>query len=116
MKKLFLSIAQKISTNVSVLNSEKRQILHISAVFACNFVNYMYTIASDLLESNDIPFEVIRPLIMETAEKVMTMEPEKAQTGPAMRFDENIIEKHLELLDSNKDYQGIVHVGFKRYF
>jgi hypothetical protein len=56
---------------------------------------------------------------METAEKVMTMEPGKAQTGPALRFDENIIEKHLELLDSNKDYKELymsVSKGiFERY-
>lgn len=102
-----LSIAKKISNNVTVLNSEKRQILHVSAVFACNFANYFYTIAADLLKSNDIPFDVLRPLIKETSEKVMTMEPENAQTGPAMRFDENIIEKHLELLSNNKAYQEL---------
>ncbi len=105
-EELILSIARKISTNISVLNSEKRLILHVSAVFACNFVNYMYTVAADLLESNEIPFEVIRPLIMETAEKVMNVEPKKAQTGPAVRFDKNIMEKHQKLLN-NKMYQEL---------
>ena len=106
-EEMILSIARKISTNVSILNSEKRQILHVSAVFACNFVNYMYTVAADLLESNEIPFEVIRPLIMETAEKVKTVEPRKAQTGPAVRFDKKIMTKHQELLNNNKVYQEL---------
>ena len=106
-EEMILSIARKISTNVSILNSEKRQILHVSAVFACNFVNYMYTVAADLLESNEILFEVIRPLIMETAEKVMTVEPKKVQTGPAVRFDKKIMTKHQELLNNNKVYQEL---------
>ena len=106
-EEIILSVARKISKIVTVLDSEKRQMLHVSAVFACNFVNYFYTIAAELLESKDISFDALRPLIMETAEKVMTMEPGKAQTGPAMRFDKNIMEKHLSLLNSNKDYQEL---------
>ena len=106
-EEIILSIADKISNTATILNSEKRQMLHVSAVFACNFVNYFYTIAADLLESSGIAFEVLRPLIMETAEKVMNMEPEEAQTGPALRFDKKIMEKHMELLNSNKDYQEL---------
>ena len=106
-EEIILSVARKISKIVTVLDFEKRQMLHVSAVFACNFVNYFYTIAAELLESKDISFDALRPLIMETAEKVMTMEPGKAQTGPAMRFDKNIMEKHLSLLNSNKDYQEL---------
>ena len=106
-EEIILSIARKISSNVKILNSEKRQILHLSAVFACNFVNYFYTIATDLLESNEILFEVLKPLIIETAQKGITMEPKNAQTGPAVRFDENIIKKHLELLINYKSYQEL---------
>jgi predicted short-subunit dehydrogenase-like oxidoreductase (DUF2520 family) len=102
-----LSVARKISTNVSILDSDKRQLLHVSAVFACNFVNYFYTIAADLLESEDIPFEVLKPLIMETANKVIIMEPKYSQTGPAVRFDENVMKKHLDLLKNNKVYQEL---------
>ncbi len=104
---IIFSVAEKISSKVMFLNSEKRQTLHISAVFACNFTNYMYTIAADLLKSNHVPFDILRPLIMETAEKVMTMEPEQAQTGPAIRFDKKIINKHLELLRQNNDYREL---------
>lgn len=102
-----LAIAKKISKHVEVMNSEKRQVLHVSAVFACNFTNYLYTVTADILESNNIPFEVIRPLIFETAEKVMTMHPNKAQTGPAIRFDENIISKHVTFLNNNKAYKEL---------
>jgi predicted short-subunit dehydrogenase-like oxidoreductase (DUF2520 family) len=102
-----LQIANSISKSVSVLNSEKRRMVHISAVFACNFVNYFYTIAAEILKSNDIPFEVLKPLILETAKKVQEIEPEKAQTGPAVRFDENIINAHLQELNDFDDYRQL---------
>ncbi|PIF05344.1 MAG: NADP oxidoreductase [Draconibacterium sp.] len=102
-----LKIARKLSENVSVLASDKRMILHISAVFACNFVNYMYTVAADLLQCNGIEFDTLRPLILETAQKVMDMHPIDAQTGPAVRFDKNIIESHLEALTQNDGYREL---------
>ena len=105
--KLLLRIAKQISDNVSVINSEKRKVLHISAVFACNFVNYFYTIAAEILKSKDIPFDVLKPLILETAKKVQEMNPEDAQTGPAIRFDENIINRHLNELNDFSDYQEL---------
>lgn len=60
---ILLHLAKKISNNVTLLDSEKRLFLHIAAVFACNFVNHFYTIASDLLKTKAIPFEVLHPLI-----------------------------------------------------
>ena len=92
-------MAAEISQKVAVLNSEKRKSLHIAAVLACNFSNHMYTLAAEYLQSKAIPFDVIRPLIEETASKVMEMAPKDAQTGPAVRFDENIIGMHLAELD-----------------
>lgn len=118
-EKLLLQIANEILASVSVINSEKRKLLHISAVFACNFVNHFYAIAADILKSKDIPFEVLKPLILETAKKVQELEPEKAQTGPAIRFDENIINSHLNELKEFDDYQqlykSISKSIFKRY-
>ncbi len=102
-----LNLAKKISENVAVLNSEKRQFLHISAVFACNFVNHFYTIASELLKLNDVPFDVLRPLIQETALKVMAMDPVNAQTGPAVRFDHNIISAHLNALNAHPEFKKL---------
>jgi predicted short-subunit dehydrogenase-like oxidoreductase (DUF2520 family) len=106
-EKTIFSIAKKISNNASVLNSEERQFLHLSAVFACNFVNYFYTVASDILKEKDIPFDILRPLILETAKKVQEMDPEKVQTGPAVRFDKNIMDKHLTLLNSYEEYREL---------
>lgn len=115
-EELLIRIAKQISDNVSVVNSEKRKLLHISAVFACNFVNHFYTIAADILKSKDIPFEVLKPLILETAKKVQEMEPEKAQTGPAVRFDENIIKAHLNELNEFVNYQQLYNSISKSIF
>ncbi|GAB1450149.1 DUF2520 domain-containing protein [Draconibacterium sp.] len=115
-EKLLLQIANEISGSVSVINSEKRKMLHISAVFACNFVNHFYTIAADILKSKDIQFDVLRPLILETAQKVQELEPEEAQTGPAIRFDENIINSHLNELKEFGDYQQLYNSISKSIF
>lgn len=106
-EKILLDLARQISGSVSVTDSEKRKTLHIAAVFACNFVNHFYTIAADVLKSNEIPFGVLKPLILETAKKVQEMEPETAQTGPAVRFDENIINEHFKELKTFPEYQQL---------
>ena len=67
-------------------------------VFSCNFVNYFYSVASEILKTKGIPFDVLKPLIAETARKIQVMKPDEAQTGPAVRFDENIIAEHLSRL------------------
>lgn len=104
IEKKLVSMAETISDSVQVLSSERRKFLHISAVFACNFVNHFYTLSSRVLESKEIPFDVIKPLIMETAQKVQEMAPEQAQTGPAVRFDENIINSHVKELEDLQNY------------
>jgi predicted short-subunit dehydrogenase-like oxidoreductase (DUF2520 family) len=101
---VLLQLAREISDSVSIIDSDRRKTLHISAVFACNFVNYLYSVAADILKSKDIPFDVLKPLIRETAEKVQEMHPEKAQSGPAVRFDESIISAHLNELNEFPDY------------
>ena len=106
-EQILLQLARKISNSVTVMNSEKRKMLHISAVFACNFVNHFYTIAADILKSKDISFDYLKPLILETAKKIQELEPEKAQTGPAVRFDENTINAHFNELNNFCDYQQL---------
>uniref|UniRef100_UPI0032178C04 Rossmann-like and DUF2520 domain-containing protein n=1 Tax=uncultured Draconibacterium sp. TaxID=1573823 RepID=UPI0032178C04 len=106
-EKLLMELAESISPKVAVLNSEKRKSLHISAVFACNFVNHFYTLAGDFLKTHNLPFDVLRPLISETAQKVQEMYPEDAQTGPAVRFDENIINDHLEQLKNFPEHKEL---------
>lgn len=96
------NLGKIISNKVYSLSSEKRQYLHLTGVFACNFVNQMYAISENILQDEEIPFDVVLPLIDETAMKVHTMSPKQAQTGPAIRFDTNIINKHLTLIKDEK--------------
>ena len=92
------NIAKSLSDNVIRMTSEKRKYLHLAAVFACNFSNYMYTIAAKILEKQGIDWYILQPLIDETANKLYSMSPEQAQTGPAVRYDRNIIDSHISML------------------
>lgn len=92
------AMARTLSDNVYEATSEQRKSLHLAAVFICNFTNHMYALAADLLEKEGLPFEVMLPLIDETARKVHDLKPYDAQTGPAIRYDMNVIDKHLSLL------------------
>lgn len=83
------------------LNFHQREKLHLAGVFACNFSNALYGLAEDILKSENIDFEILKPLISETAQKIKYLSPQKAQTGPAARQDYNIINKHIALLDND---------------
>jgi predicted short-subunit dehydrogenase-like oxidoreductase (DUF2520 family) len=93
-------LAHILSDKVYELSSEKREKLHMAAVFANNFSNYMFIQASELCLENDIPFDILKPMILETGKKVLKLDPVDAQTGPARRNDQEVIEKHL------RDLQG----------
>lgn len=109
-EKILLSMAKKISNQVYLIDSEKRKILHLSAVFASNFTNLLYSIAEDLLKQYDLPFDLLKPLIRETTDKIMLNKPAEVQTGPAIRNDLLIIKKHLQKLKFNKEYQKIYKI------
>ncbi|MDY6801570.1 MAG: DUF2520 domain-containing protein [Bacteroidota bacterium] len=96
-----LNLAKSLSNKVALINSEKRKILHLAAVFACNFTNHMYSIGSKLLSDKNIDFNLLHPLIHETAKKANEMSPIHAQTGPAIRQDNKTMDMHLKML---KDY------------
>ncbi|RHJ92562.1 Rossmann-like and DUF2520 domain-containing protein [Parabacteroides bouchesdurhonensis] len=98
-KEILFKIASLLSDNVQFLSSEKRKYLHLAAVFACNFTNHIYTLAGKILAEQKIPTDVLLPLIDETAAKIHSMSPAMAQTGPAIRYDENVINKQLTMLD-----------------
>ena len=101
------SLARKLSRQVVVVDSNARKTLHLSAVFTCNFVNHFYHIGHALLEEKGLDFDLLKPLISETAKKVMEMNPADAQTGPAVRFDETIINNHLDLLADKPELQKL---------
>ncbi|MCE5205711.1 MAG: DUF2520 domain-containing protein [Porphyromonadaceae bacterium] len=94
-------LADSLTRKVYMLTGDKRRHLHLAAVYACNFVNHMYTLASEITEKEELPFDVLLPLITETAAKVGEMPPRLAQTGPAVRYDEEVMKKHLSMLNDS---------------
>ncbi|WP_405566741.1 Rossmann-like and DUF2520 domain-containing protein [Polaribacter sp. Asnod6-C07] len=103
--KLLENLANLISDKTYSINSEQRKILHVAAVFVNNFTNHLFKIGNDICNNYNVPFEILMPLIQETATKIKVLSPEKAQTGPAVRKDQKTIKNHLALL--NKDQQKI---------
>ena len=111
-----LEIGNLLSTKTYLIDSENRKKLHLAAVFACNFTNYMYDIASKIIDESGLTFEIIQPLIAETAEKIKTLIPYDAQTGPALRMDENTISKHLIMLNKRPDLKKIYKLLTKNIY
>ncbi|MGD0711959.1 MAG: DUF2520 domain-containing protein [Bacteroidales bacterium] len=97
-------LARSFSTDVRYVDSSQRKLIHLAAVFASNYTNQMYCIAEEILKDSGIPFDILKPLILETAEKIMNMDPYEAQTGPARRNDTEVINQHLKMLKNN-DYK-----------
>lgn len=93
-------LADTLSQKVYELSSEERKYLHLAAVFACNFANHCYALSAEALAHVHLPFDVMLPLIDETARKVHELHPLDAQTGPAVRYDENVIRMQSSLIDN----------------
>ncbi len=111
------TFASTISQTVYHADSRIRMQMHIAAVFACNFSNYMYTLADEVLRANNLPFEVLRPLLEETLRKACCNAPAKSQTGPAARGDKGILAKHEALLsgEAREIYETVSNAILKRY-
>lgn len=103
---LLEKLGRCISQKVVRISSEQRKSLHVAAVFVCNFVNHLYHIGNEICEENNVPFEVLHPLIQETAHKITELSPREAQTGPALRNDTKTIQKHLDFLE-NPTYKNL---------
>lgn len=91
-------LADKVSHKIFAVNSNQRQYLHLSAVFANNFANHMFYVAQQIAQQHQFDFNILKPLILETANKIQQITPQQAQTGPAIRGDVNTINEHLKLL------------------
>lgn len=100
-------LAEQLSDKVIRMNSVQRRAAHLAAVFACNFTNHFYRIAADLLRSQGLRFDLLHPLIAETARKAQHMAPAAAQTGPALRGDRKTMAKHLELLKQHPEWAAL---------
>lgn len=103
-------LASTISNSVYAVNSEQREILHLAAVFACNFPNYLYHASQQLLAQHQLDFNLLRPLISETADKVQEHLPSAVQTGPAIRDDKKTMAAHLTLLNGNDELTTIYNL------
>ncbi len=95
------NLAKRVSNEVHELDFAARMQVHMTGVWANNFVNHLYYIAGNICEQNNVPFDVLLPLIQETANKVIELHPKDAQTGPAKRGDQLIIDRHLEELQND---------------
>ena len=101
--RLLKRVAQCISDSVHNISSEQRKALHVAAVFVSNFTNHLYHIGNEICEENQLSFDILKPLIQETANKILSLPPAKAQTGPAVRKDTRTINAHLHFLtDENQ--------------
>ena len=97
-KDFLFQLASQISENVMESSHEKRKYIHLTAVFACNFVNHLFSKAKEISDAQEIPFDYFLPLIDETVKKIHEIEPKFAQTGPAVRNDTRVLELHEQLL------------------
>jgi len=96
-------VAKAITKITYPVSSEQRKALHVAAVFVCNFVNHLYQIGNELCDEHQLDFDLLKPLIQETASKIMSLSPREAQTGPARRQDSTTINTHLNFLnDTNQ--------------
>lgn len=91
-------LANRLTENVRYADSSQRAVLHLAAVFACNFTNALYTVSKGILGRANMPFEILDPLLHETLDKALAIGPENAQTGPAKRRDTAVINKHINAL------------------
>jgi len=116
-QRILTDLASKISDNVMESSHEKRKYIHLTAVFACNFVNHLFARAKEISDAQEIPFDYFLPLINETVQKISEIEPKSAQTGPAVRNDKRILELHEQLLkdESLEIYKTMNHSIKKMY-
>lgn len=110
-------LAWKISRNVQFMNSEQRKKIHVGAVIVNNFTNHLVYLADQYFKENQLDWKILEPLLKETLAKLEKTSPYDAQTGPARRNDQVIIEKHLEMLNGNTKeiYQVISESILKTY-
>jgi predicted short-subunit dehydrogenase-like oxidoreductase (DUF2520 family) len=109
-EKILLTIGKAISNNARKITAEERQALHVAAVFASNFSNHMVTLSKKIMLDNHLNFDLLKPLITETFNKSLVMGPENAQTGPAIRSDLEVLDRHLEFLSSDEKLAEIYRI------
>ncbi len=109
-RNLLEDLGLQLGSKVYQISDQQRAILHVAAVFVNNFSNYLFHVGQDILEQEKIPFDLLKPLILETALKVQTANPKAMQTGPAIRKDSITIERHLKYLKTHPKYLDLYHL------
>ncbi len=104
---LLTKTAKLISQKVSEVKLHERQMAHLAAVFANNFTNHLYTVANDILQTHGLSFDLLKPLIAQTAQNIQHQLPAEVQTGPAVRGDMETIDMHLQLLREHVQYRQL---------
>jgi len=102
-----LNLAKSISNQVKIVNSADRKNIHLAAVIACNFTNHLLTLAEEVLAEKDQDIRLLKPLVEETIQKAFELGPLQAQTGPAQRRDQNVLDAHLQKLS---DHQRLLDI------
>lgn len=115
---LLRKLAESISKSVYEISSKQRKSLHLAAVFVNNFSNHLYHIGNDICEENGVSFDILKPLIAETVEKLDSLTPTESQTGPAKRNDDKTIERHLKQLEkkTHKEVYEILTKSIKETY
>lgn len=103
-------LGASLSSRLYELDGAKRRVLHVAAVFACNFTNHLLHISEEILEEQQIERELLHPLIAETVQKSMELGPASAQTGPAIREDRPVLEAHLQLLQQHPQWAELYYL------
>lgn len=106
-ERILVELASKLSGDVRIISSEQRKQIHLAAVFASNFVNHMLAVSSKILAEKEVPLDILFPLIDETIAKAKAIDPVLAQTGPAVRNDQNTIAEHMRMLSKTSDLKEL---------
>lgn len=104
---MLAELARSVTSHVQILDSTLREKLHLAAIFACNFTNHLYEIATQIAQEAEVSTSYLHPLILETAKKLQALSPYEAQTGPARRGDQAILNKHLAMLQEHPNRQDL---------
>ena len=114
---LLKQVASALGGPIHFIDSSQRKALHIAAVFVNNFVNHLYTVGAQLCEEHQVPFSVLQPLIAETADKIKTLPPQQAQTGPAVRGDQLVLNEHLNQLtkSTQKELYSLISAAIQQH-
>ena len=95
---ILIDLCNKIGCGFHKINFEQRKNLHLAAIITNNFTNYLFSLSKEILSDQNLNFDILKPLINETVDKIHKLDPSESQTGPARRNDQNIIDMHIKML------------------